>query len=205
MTNPPHRPVSWKRAVSVLAVVSAFAVPFSAVAFDPFASFTTGDPLTAADFNERFARITAAFGALEVTSTDHEMRIGSLETDILYQRRNLPTNVGASGTIASLGFSGLTVGRTYRITLSVYAESNAIGENMIVNLFHGGVPIAGVASVQESGSWGRETFTTSVIFEATTTVLSVEATLGSGVTIFALPQASFTQLEELPHYVAGTF
>lgn len=140
-------------------------------------------------------------------------QLNGVTPEVKWQKKALTSNLNGTAalntTITALGFSGLTVGKTYKLTVSpLYVETaTATGANFKLNANHDGSPIIKFnffmgSSDNENWSKGR-----SVIFEATATTVTI---VGSGAVansrlVGAADGAdTYTLLEELPYHTETT-
>lgn len=127
---------------------------------------------------------------------------------IKYQKKNLDANITTSTTdIASLRFTGLEVGKLYRVTVVAHVQTSATNSDAFLQVnAHGNNKIyAGIndnaAVTQPQGAFLG--FSSSIIFEATSTTLTTNAIIvGSGSILkSASPDNdTFMILEELPNH-----
>ena len=182
---------SWKRSPLVGAVIGfagattiAYAVPNT---------FEAGSPISASDMNENFSEL--------------EQRLESLESrgPTLYEVHQLLRDANSTGVLAELGFGGLTPGRTYRVSVSIFIDVVSRGSDLRVDINHDGQTILQLQSVATSDeSNGRDTLSGSMIFTASAERLEVDFAFQADGAFIRVP--SYTILEELPtHEVTNVF
>jgi hypothetical protein len=128
---------------------------------------------------------------------------------IKWQKKEIGASVAniSSGTLTALGFSGLTIGNTYRITLAIQAFTSTDSEYRF-QIVHDSTEIVEVSLGDAGGS--HETAMASTIFTATATSTSVTYDGGNsasdvlGTTFSGGPSTTYAIIEELPYHTETT-
>jgi hypothetical protein len=123
-----------------------------------------------------------------------------------YQRNLLSGDISSTNTdIASLKFSNLTVGNTYRVFYQGYLDTSGSetgADYVLIDIYHDGVRKGGASSYR-NGTQDEQrsaTHSTEAIFVATTTTVNFRATIGGSGKMLIANDYSYTIIEELPRH-----
>jgi hypothetical protein len=127
-----------------------------------------------------------------------------------YQRNLLSGDISSTNTdIASLKFSNLTVGNTYRVFYQGYLDTSGSetgADYVLIDIYHDGVRKGGASSYR-NGTQDEQrsaTHSTEAIFVATTTTVNFRATIGGSGKMLIANDYSYTIIEELPRHEITT-
>lgn len=96
-----------------------------------------------------------------------------------YQINKLSTDVTTAQTVTDLGFSNLTIGKHYRLTMNASLNVGG-GSNCSLTAVHDSSSILRAHLGTNSGTSVSGSHTQSIIFEATTTSLTFSYSIGGG-------------------------
>jgi len=127
-----------------------------------------------------------------------------------YQTKYLPSNITNTNTnpISSLTFNNLTIGKNYRVTLSISAVAQNNGDNIFLQAVHNSVPVCRqIATVPNEGPADRVQVNGSgAIFTASATTVTFQVSFSGGGVLEGNGSSSYTwaMLEECDDMIPTT-
>lgn len=160
-----------------------------------------GSAVSRTTYAELFAEIGTTYGAGD-GSTTFNLPNGNPSTKVFYATNTLGTPVTVPTTdIADLRFTGLTVGKTYRVSFQADLVVNGTDDDAAeLRARHNGVTIASL--VNRGDSIAVQRASTSAIFTADVTSLTFDYIENSGTTgsLNSGSGITFATVEELPNH-----
>jgi len=124
-----------------------------------------------------------------------------------WQRKDLTTNkTTTQSPLTELSFSGLTVGKTYRMAVYGVVSAGSTSARSEYYIQHNGVDITRAREDRDSTTTARGLLQSEVIFTATTTTVNVRWVVVSGTITLegTLANTCYSILEELNNYTTET-